>query len=1759
MKQILLYTFLATLLMLLPRLSAAQAPALGTAADFVLFSSSGAVTNTGITHLTGNVGTNFGASTGFGNVDGVMHDQDAASALCASDITLAYNQLNATVPTFFPGVSLGNGQTLNAGVYSISAPATMNLVLNLDGQGDPNAVFIIQINGSFNTGAGAKLILLNGAQACNVFWKVEGAVTMGAGTTMRGTIIANNAAIVMSAGDTLEGRALSTNGAITVNGFRGFKPIGCGSPMLTGPTSPVLGTTECFALFSGTGSVTNVGVTNVTGDVGTNNGATSGFNPLLVAGTIHPVPDGVTAQCATDATTTFNSLNALPFDIDLLYPALFGNDLILTPHVYQLNGSTTFTNSLYLDAQGNPNAVFVIQVNGNFVTSTFSNVVLLNGTLAKNVFWKINGTTTINNNSVFNGTIISQSNINLTTGVLLNGHALTLAGTANTNTSTVTTPTNCAPTTLIEPADQAVCSGSSVSFSVTASGIGLTYQWRKGSTNLANVGNISGATTATLTINPATALDVATDYNVIISGSFIPNDTSAFASLTMLFPPAITTQPTNQTACPGDSVTFVVAASGAGLTYQWRRGLTDLINGGNISGVTNDTLIIDPVNLADAATNYNVVVSGTCLPSVVSNNVDLIFNNPPVIVTQPTNHAACEGNSVTFSVLASGTGLTYQWKKGAVDMVNGGAYSSVTSANMTINPASSIDIANNYSVVISGTCLPNVTSNLVSLSVDTLTTIIAQPTDQTACPGDSVSFTVSPAGSGLSYQWRRGLVNLINGGNISGANNDTLSIDPTSILDAGANYNVVVTGTCLPGVVSNNVELIINTAPIIVIQPTDQAVCEGSPVTFSVNSSGLGLTYQWKKGAINLVNGGSYSGATSANLTINPTTLADIATDYHVVISTGCQPNDTSNLVSLAISPLTAFTTQPIDIAVCEGDSAGFTVVAIGSGLTYQWRIGVINLIDGGAISGANNDTLEINPTTLLNANTNYNVVVTGNCLPAVTSNNIELVINTPPVILTQPTNQTVCEGTSVTFTTVVSGSGLTYQWKKGAVNMVNGGAIAGATSPNLTINPANLLDAATDYHLVISGACQPNDTSVMVSLVVNPLTLITTQPTNMMVCAGDSAGFTVVASGSNLTYQWRIGLINLIDGGAVSGANNDTLTINPTTLLNASTSYNVVVTGICLPSVVSNNVELIINTAPVITTQPTNQTVCEGSPVTFSVVASGSGLTYQWRKGATNLVNGGAIIGATTANLTINPTTVLDVATDYYVVISGACQPNDTSDMVSLTIDTLTSIVTQPIAITACAGDSVAFVVGVTGSGLTYQWRVGLINLIDDGTVTGVTNDTLILNPVSVLNAAINYNVVVTGNCLPSVTSIDVALTINTAPQFMTQPTDQTVCDGGSVTFSAMVIGSALTYQWKKGAANVVDGGSISGATTATLTINPATSADIANDYYLIVSGACQPNDTSNMVSLSIDTMAIIITQPTDMIACIGDSISFVVDTDGSNLSYQWRKGLINIVDAGSVSGATTATLTINPVVLTDAATDYNVVITGACAPPITSIFVALDVSACLNDLSVVKTASTLTPTIGSHVTFTIVATNTGGNATNVTVTDILQDGYTYVSSTTTAGTFDPVTGIWSIGTMLNPSTETLTIKALVNMSGNYDNTAVIAGSGTDGSLANNTSTVSPTPIDFFIPDGFSPNGDMVNDEFVIRGIANFPNNQLEVYNRWGNLVYKAVPYQNKWDGTSTSEFNVGGNVLPVGTYFYVLDLGNGTGQYKGTIYLNK
>lgn len=279
-----------------------------------------------------------------------------------------------------------------------------------------------------------------------------------------------------------------------------------------------------------------------------------------------------------------------------------------------------------------------------------------------------------------------------------------------------------------------------------------------------------------------------------------------------------------------------------------------------------------------------------------------------------------------------------------------------------------------------------------------------------------------------------------------------------------------------------------------------------------------------------------------------------------------------------------------------------------------------------------------------------------------------------------------------------------------------------------------------------------------------------------------------------------------------------------------------------------------------------------------------------------------------------------------------------------------------------------------------------------------------------------------------------------------------------------------------------------------------------------------------------------------------------FFVDLIADATSYNWTLPY----GATITSGAYTNSITVN---FSSNAQSGIIIVQGnnSCGVGALSANFSVIIENCSSaDLGISVTVNNTYPIVGNKVEFTITAYNIGPvNATGVVIADTLQSGYTYISSTTEA--YNPLTGIWTINNLNKGASEIITITATVNSAGNYVNTAIIHGNQVDSNSVNNTSSVETYPTVFFIPEGFSPNGDAINDLFVIKGIKNYPNNTILIFNRWGDEVFSANAYQNNWDGKCTKGLKVGGDELPIGTYFYILNLGNGSDIFKGTIYLNR
>jgi uncharacterized protein (TIGR02145 family) len=310
-----------------------------------------------------------------------------------------------------------------------------------------------------------------------------------------------------------------------------------------------------------------------------------------------------------------------------------------------------------------------------------------------------------------------------------------------------------------------VVSGSAIALHITATGTPTpAYQWYKGATA------ISQATSASYSKTWA-ASDTGT-YKVVVSN--IAGKDSSNTQLMVTTAPAITTQPTSLTKCPGDSVTLTVIATGtAPLSYQWKKGSAN-------TGANSPSLTINPVASASAG-SYTVIVSnmaGSDTSSEAILSVNTVSSKPAIV---PASPATCPGSPITLHLSGGtlGTGASWKWYTNSC-----GGSPAGNDSTLTVNPS----VNTVYYVRAEGGC-QTTDCAFAQVTVNTIPTVTAQPASQTLWVGDSVSFSITANGTTpLTYQWYHGATAI-------GTNSPSLKIKPIAFADSG-NYTCVVTNSC---------------------------------------------------------------------------------------------------------------------------------------------------------------------------------------------------------------------------------------------------------------------------------------------------------------------------------------------------------------------------------------------------------------------------------------------------------------------------------------------------------------------------------------------------------------------------------------------------------------------------------------------------------------------------------------------------------------------------------------------------------------------------------------------------------------------------------------------------------------------------------------------------------------------------------------------------------------------------------------------------
>jgi hypothetical protein len=1151
--------------------------------------------------------------------------------------------------------------------------------------------------------------------------------------------------------------------------------------------------------------------------------------------------------------------------------------------------------------------------------------------------------------SSFNTSTLTNSDV--ITCVMTSSLTCVTATTATSNAITMTVNPNVTPSVNISASSTTICAGTSVTFTATPTNGGTTpiYQWY---VNGSSVGTNNSTYTSTTLTNGSNIICYMTSNAACPSPTQVTSNTITMAVTSNVTPFVnISTNPGN-TICAGTNVIFTANPGNGGTpSYQW------YLNGSPV-GTNSNTY--SNSSLANGNTVNCIMTSNqACITSATANsgNITMTVNATvtPAVSISASATTICTGSNATFTATPTNGGTpTYQWfRNGLLVGTNSTTYSSTGLTNSDVITC----VMTSSLACVTSTA---VTSNAITMTVNqnALASVnITANTGSTICAGTSVTFTATPTngGSTPSYQW------YVNGSSV-GTNSPTYT---SATLANGSNIICYMTSNAAcpspTTATSNTITMAVttNVTPFVNISTNPgNTICAGTNVIFTANPGNGGTpAYQWYlNGSPVGTNSNVYSNSSLANgNTVNCILTSSLA----CVTSTTANSSNITMSVGTPVTPAVSISASATTI--CTGTNVTFTATPVNGGTpVYQWY-------RNGLPVGTNNAVYS--STGLTNSDVITCVMTSSlSCVTAtsVTSNAITMTVNpnaTPSVNISANTGNSICSGTSVTFTATPTNGGATptYQW------WVNGSNV-GTNSPTYTTttlaNGNNVI-----CYMTSSAACPSptTATSNMITMVVTtnvtPTASISLNP-GTSICAGTNVIFTANHSNAGTpTYQWYV-------NGSPVGTNNYIYSNN--SLANGNT-VNCVVTSslacVTTPTATSNTVTMAVGTpvTPAVSISSTATTICTGTNVTFTATPTNGGTpTYQWFRN-------GLLVGTNSA--TYNPSGLIngDVITCTMTSsLSCATATNVTSNAITMTVNlnaTPSVNIVSNAASTICAGTSVTFTATPTNGGVTptYQWQVNGSNV---GTNSPTYTSTTLAN-----NNNVTCNMISTAACPSPATAtsntITMAVTTNVTPSIsVSTSTGTTICSGTNVVFTASTSNAGTpTYQWYLNGTPV-------GNNSYTYSNGSLVSGNTVN-CVLTSSLTCvtSPTATSTTATMTVNTPvtpAVTISASATTI-CAGTNVTFTATpTNGGSPAYHWYKN-------GISTGVTSATYNSSSLTSGDVITCF---MTSSLSCVTSSTAASNAVTMTVNptipsSVSISSTATTICA--GSSVTFTATPTNGG------------------------------------------------------------------------------------------------------------------------------------------------------------------------------------
>uniref|UniRef100_UPI0035694A63 hypothetical protein n=1 Tax=Ancylomarina sp. TaxID=1970196 RepID=UPI0035694A63 len=823
--------------------------------------------------------------------------------------------------------------------------------------------------------------------------------------------------------------------------------------------------------------------------------------------------------------------------------------------------------------------------------------------------------------------------------------------------------------------------------------------------------------------------------------------------------------------------------AGATMEYSWYRGATLM--------ATNNLAVFPVVpNMSDSyykvavAAHYNIgdADNHTCIGN--EKIVNLVAGDiyPQVVLTNLTPVIKCEGLSHLYKAELETSGNYYAYLWETPSAVGGDK----SSADLSLTDITT-DMAGSYKVTVTNRCGTANSTSTLSIKPKSLLTGVSFSKDGPYCSGDFVTVTINDIGFASAYK----ATNSAKGINRDLGINKSFDITVDALTEGV--WQVTAINDCGDIKTSFTIDLV-NSFTLIPID-TIKACVGDNLVTLEaiVETPPAGITYQWKDQL-----GNDLVDETSSTLVFNPVKLTD-AGDYTCVVSDGICSTQQA-IGTLSIDDVTTVNLTPGSLDICEGLTHHFEVSYVGNP-TFAWFFtGADNVKTNLNISTSSYNTplLDMADAGL------YSCEITTGCGLKVFKQTLNILTNVtvtkdPSVI------SDICEGEHTTLILNVTGSYASIKWYK------DGSELTGELNKKVISTEELGTSGTFEYKYIVEGSCGPVEGTFDVTVHDKPSINAIADIND---CNGNDIPLAMTVVGADYIQESWLNPDNslLLD--------ELTATITGATYPTSSGNYTAkVTTDYCgdITTIAKVNVYKPIN---VLSNSELNPTPCVGDPLSLSVTGEGDALSYQWYKDVTPLA-----VQPDENILDLGAAVSTDQATYTCELISGnGC--GNVNVIFDVDVREHAKITLQPTAKTPCEGDaSVTFIVSGTAEGtLSYKWHKNNIEINDGPDFTGTNTTNLIVSNLSLYDNDL-FHCKISGDFCTPVFSDQVSLNV-IKDITMTPPTDQTIDENESATFSVTATGGGtITYQWFEkttagGAVFVSMGSSPASAQTASLTL---------------------------------------------------------------------------------------------------------------------------------------------------------------------------------------------------------------------------------------------------------------------------------------------------------------------------------------------------